>query len=299
MLPLVFKILLILGTIALLYRSLRFQDGGYLEMNDHAKIYYADQGTGQTLLLVHGWTCSSKFWQRNVPKLSENFRVITMDLRGHGNSSKILGGHTINQYAQDVREVIEKLNLQEVVLAGWSMGGPVVLSYYQQFSGDRRLKALGLIDTAPFPFSPADWNGHSLKNYNTEGMNTLFKIYTADPMKFATTFTGNMLRDGRGSGADLSWIPLELTKTPSWIAIAIYSDFLMSDLAEVLSTIKIPVIVFAADSDVYKTGLKMGKAIADQIPTAVYVPFHDTGHLLFYEQSERFNKILSDFVQGI
>jgi non-heme chloroperoxidase len=118
----------------------------YLETRDGAKIYYQDQGEGQPILLVHGWMCSSKFWQKNVPELANQFRVVTIDLRGHGNSSKVLTGHSVGQYARDVREVIEHLMLQDVVLVGWSLGGPVVLSYYQQYGRASHLKALGLVD---------------------------------------------------------------------------------------------------------------------------------------------------------
>ena len=53
----------------------------YLEMKDGAKIYYEDQGSGQPILLVHGWTCSTKFWQRNSPELAKEFRMITIDLK--------------------------------------------------------------------------------------------------------------------------------------------------------------------------------------------------------------------------
>lgn len=271
----------------------------YLEMKDGAKIYYEDQGCGQPILLVHGWTCSSKFWQKNAPQLATGHRVITLDLRGHGNSSKILNGHTINQYARDVREVIEQFGLKNVVLAGWSLGGPVVLSYYQQFTKNSRLKALGLIDTVPFPFGQEDWNSHSLNNYNIAGMTSMFKTYLADPLKFATAFTGNMFKDAKVSKSDLAWIPSELTKTPAWIAVAVYSDFLISDYTKVLPTIKVPTIVFAANSNVYTKGIDMGKRIAGQIPKATFEPFEKAGHLLFYEQPEKFNKALVDFIKGI
>jgi non-heme chloroperoxidase len=292
------KMVLLLGLMTVLCLP-TISHAAYLEMKDAAKIYYEDQGSGQPIVLVHGWTCSSKFWQKNVPELSKGFRVITIDLRGHGNSSKILSGHTISQYARDIREVIEHLGLKDVVLVGWSLGGPVVLSYYQQYDSDSRLKALGLVDTAPFPFSPADWNSHGLKNYNTTAMNNMFKTYTADPLKFATAFTSNMFKDAKASESDLSWIPAELTKTPSWIAVAVYSDFLISDYAKVLSTIKIPVIVFAADSNVYKKGIEMGRSIAGQIPKATFVPFEEAGHLLFYEQPEKFNKAIVDFIKEV
>ncbi|MDR3590357.1 MAG: alpha/beta hydrolase [Negativicutes bacterium] len=270
----------------------------YLEMKDGAKIYYEDQGRGQPIVLIHGWTCSSRFWQENAPELAKEFRVITIDLRGHGNSSKILTGHTISQYARDVREVIEYLGLQGATLAGWSLGGPVVLSYWQQYAGDSRLKALGLIDTAPYPFSPADWNSHSLKNHNVNAMNVMFKIYSADPLRYATSFTANMFKDAKAADYDLEWIPAELTKTPPWIAVAIYSDFLISDYTRVLPTITVPVIVFAANSNIYKSGINMGRNIAALIPRATFVPFEDAGHLLFYEQPEKFNKALGDFVKA-
>lgn len=270
----------------------------YLSMDDGAKIYHEDRGSGRAVLLVHGWTCSSMFWRKNMPELAGEFRTVTMDLRGHGNSSKILTGHTVDRYARDVREVIRQLDLTEVTLVGWSLGGPVVLSYYQQFASDNRVRALGLIDSTPFPFSSADWNSHGLKNYDTPGMSSMLKIYAADPLKYAVAFTFSMFKDGRVSQDDLDWITAEMTKTPPWIAMAAYSDYLMSDYTKVLPAIDVPVIVFAADSNVFKKGIDMGEGMAARIPKAVFVPFEDAGHLLFYEQPQKFNKALSDFVKA-
>ncbi len=241
-------------------------------MRDGARIYYEDRGQGQPILLVHGWTCSSRFWQKNVDELAKEFRVVTLDLRGHGNSSKILGGHTIAQYARDVREIVELLQLEELTLAGWSLGGPVVLSYYDQFRDDSRLKALGLIDTAPYPFSSAPWNSHGLKNHNYDALNAVFAAYAADPLQYAAAFTRRMFKGGTASDEDVRWISAELTKTPPWIAMAIYSDFVMSDHARILPALKLPVAVFAADSGIYQEGIKMGRSMAAQIPRASFYP---------------------------
>jgi pimeloyl-ACP methyl ester carboxylesterase len=267
-------------------------------MKGGAKIYYEDRGGGRVLLLVHGWSCSSRFWRRNAPELAKEFRVITMDLRGHGRSSKILAGHTVDQYARDVREVIEQLGVRDVTLVGWSLAGPVVLSYCRQFASDSRISALGLVDITPFPFSPADWNSHSLKNYNTAGMNAMFRTYTADPLKFLIAYTHNMFKDGKVPEEDRPWVPVEMSGTPPWIATAIYSDYVMSDYTEVLPAIEVPAIVFAADSNVFKKGIEMGRSIAARIPNATFIPFEDAGHLLFYEQPGKFNNALIDFVKG-
>jgi non-heme chloroperoxidase len=242
--------------------------------------------------------CSSKFWQKNVPELANAFRVVTLDLRGHGNSSKALTGHTIQQYARDVREIIEHLGLQETVLVGWSLGGPVVLSYYEQYSRDTRLKALGLIDSAPFPFSSAGWNSHVLRNYNYDGLNATLTACTANPRDFSIAFTTRMFKQ-KPSDAEMDWVVAEMMKTPPWIAEAAYSDFVMSDHARSLPAIQVPVIVFAANSGVFCNGIAMGKAIAGQVPQGTFIPFEDAGHILFYEQPQKFNAALTDFIKAL
>ncbi len=267
----------------------------YLETRDGAKIYYRDQGKGQPILLVHGWLCSSKFWQKKVPELANAFRVVNLDLRGHGNSSKALTGHTIGQYARDVRQVIEHLGLHETVLVGWSLAGAVVLSYYEQYRGNTRVQALGLVDSCPFPFSGQSWNSHALRNYNYDGMNATFADYTANPRNFAVAFTNRMFKQ-QPSAADTDWVVAEMMKTPTWIAQAVYSDFVMSDYARTLPAVRTPFIVFGADSGVFRNGIAMGKAIADQVPQARFIPFQDAGHILFYEQPQKFNAALTDFV---
>lgn len=271
----------------------------YVKTRDGARIYYEDQGRGRPIVLVHGWACSGKFWQRNVPALAEEFRVVTIDLRGHGNSSKSLAGHTMPEYAADVRTVIEELDLKGATLAGWSMGGPVVLAYWQQYAADSRLMGLGLVDTAPSPLSPADWNSHALRNNNLEGMNAVFAGVQADRGQHARGFAGNMFKGGQAPADDLAWMVPEILKTPTWIAIAAYSDFLLSDYADVLPMVTVPAIVFAADSNVYKQGIAMGRHLAGQLPQATFVPFEDGGHTLFYEQPDKFSKALGDFVRGL
>lgn len=270
----------------------------YLEARDGAKLYYEDQGKGQPILLVHGWLCSSRFWQRNVPELADRFRVVSLDLRGHGNSPKTLTGHTIREYARDVRDLVEHLELQQTILVGWSLGGPVVLSYYEQYGRDARLKGLGLVDTAPFPFSPADWNSHVLKNYNYDGLNATLAACTADLRKFAIAFTTRMFKQ-KPSDADMDWAVAEMMKTPPWIAEAVYSDFVMSDYAKSLPAIKVPVIICTANSGVFANGIAMGKAIAEQVPQGTFIPFEDAGHILFYEQPQKFNGALGDFARTL
>jgi len=290
------KILSLLGVLVFLPVV---ASAAFLETKDEAQIYYEDQGQGETILLVHGWTCSSKFWKANVPELAKEFRVITMDVRGHGYSSKILSGHTVPQYARDIRALVEHLNLRNFTLLGWSLGGPKVLSYWQQYAPDHRLKALGLIDSNMAPFHPGDWNSHGLKTTRMEGVSVVNAAYIADRVKYVTAFTHNMFKGAKASDADLAWVTAELLKTPPWIALAIYNDFVLRDYFTTLPQVTVPSIVFAADSNVFKKGIEQGRAVAARMPKATFVPFEDGGHMLFYEQPTKFNKALADFVRGL
>lgn len=270
----------------------------YLETEDGAKIYYEDRGEGHPILLVHGWLCSSKFWQKNVPELAKSFRVVAMDLRGHGNSSKILSGHTLRQYGRDVRRVIEHLGLENTTLVGWSLGGAVVLSYYHQYCTESRLSSLGLIDSCPFPFSAAEWNNHVLRDHNFDRLHLTFALYTADPRKFASDFRDRMLRQ-KLPAAETDWIIGEMMKTPPWIAEAIYSDFVMTDLAKMLPMVHIPMVVMAGNSGVFPNGIGMGKALAGRAAHGTFVPFEHAGHMLFYEQPEKFDAALGGFIKSL
>lgn len=267
---------------------------GYFNTRDSAHLYYEVRGTGRPLVLIHGWQCSHLFWQRNVDELAKNFTVVTLDLRGHGNSSKGLHGLTIRQYACDVYDLIEFLNLKDAVVMGWSMGGPIVLSYFDQF-GQQQVKGLGLIDMTPFPFSPEPWNTQGLRGYNMDGFNVITQRLAYDREAYLATFAANIFKDGkRPEGTD--WVIEEFKKLPPWISAAIYSDYLSSDFTAVLPTIDVPVLVCNADGPVFSAGIKQGQYIASQIPYGEFVPFTESGHMLFYEEADKFNTTVRNFV---
>lgn len=265
----------------------------YFTTDDGAKIYYEDHGSGQPIFFIHGWLCSSRFWRRNMAGLENHFRVIAMDLRGHGRSSKTLQGHTVDQYARDLHALLVHLQLQRVILLGWSLGGPTVLSYWKQYHQENRIAGLGLVDMTPYPFSAADWNGHALRNYNADAMNASFIAYQKAPVQYIEAFIHKMFKDGKVSAEDIDWIREEMLKTPAPIAMAAYSDYLMSDYTAVLPTISVPAVVFSGEVGIYQDGYKQGQYIASQIPQGTFLGFAGAGHMLFYEQPEKFNQAVA------
>ena len=140
----------------------------FFSMKDFTKIYYEEQGKGTPVLLVHGWSGSHESMAAVVDILKQDCRCITYDHRGHGASDKPMGGYSIAQLARDLQELISYLDLQDLVLAGHSMGGQVVLSYVEQF-GCRRLSKLMIWDMSPRLLTDATW-GLGIEGYTQDAL---------------------------------------------------------------------------------------------------------------------------------
>ena len=281
------------------WMGVRIMQEGYMKTSDGAYIHYQSEGEGRPILLVHGWGCSLRFFRQNTAVLKDEFQVVTLDLRGHGLSSKGLQGYTLDRLAQDIHELIEYLHLKKVMLMGWSMGGPMMLAYWRQFGAEKgQLAGLGLIDMTPYPFSDGVWNCHSMREHNTAALNTFAKNYARDRAAFANVFVPNMFGDGK-QPAGTEWMQEETLNVPTHIGIALYSDYVYSDYTDVLPAITVPVLVMSGNSGTFPRGTEEGKWIASQIPQAEFVPFEKGGHVLFYVEADKFNQTVRSFVRGL
>jgi non-heme chloroperoxidase len=115
----------------------------FFTTSDGAEIYYTDQGTGQPIVLSHGWPLSSDAWQVEIKRFTDaGYRVVAHDRRGHGRSSKESTGHDMTTYAKNLAELIEHLDLRDVVVVGHSTGGGEVVRYAAQFGAGRVAKVV-------------------------------------------------------------------------------------------------------------------------------------------------------------
>jgi non-heme chloroperoxidase len=116
-----------------------------LTTTDGTSIYYKDWGEGPVVVFSHGWPLSSDAFEDQMLFLAEHgYRVIAFDRRGHGRSSQPWTGHNIDQYAQDMHQLIEHLGLTEFALVGHSTGGAVVTRYTAKY-GQHKVTKLALI----------------------------------------------------------------------------------------------------------------------------------------------------------
>ncbi|MDO9387321.1 MAG: alpha/beta hydrolase [Thiobacillus sp.] len=116
---------------------------------DGTQIYYKDWGAGQPVVFSHGWPLSADSWEAQMLFLADNgYRCIAHDRRGHGRSSQPWNGNEMDTFADDLAALIETLDLKEVVLIGFSMGGGEVARYIGRH-GTKRLAKAALISAVP------------------------------------------------------------------------------------------------------------------------------------------------------
>src|SRR5256714_3415710 len=115
------------------------------------EIHYEDHGSGNPVVLIHGYPLSGHSWERQTRELlAQGYRVITYDRRGFGQSSKVNSGYDYDTFAADLHTVLETLNLQDVVLVGFSMGTGELARYVSRYGHERVAKLAFLASLEPF-----------------------------------------------------------------------------------------------------------------------------------------------------
>ncbi|PNV63994.1 alpha/beta hydrolase [Clostridium sp. chh4-2] len=268
---------------------------GYLTTSDRARIYYEDRGTGIPILFVPGHMCTTKFFEKNAEVLEKDYRVVTFDPRGFGNSSKVLHGNDIERHADDIKELIDLLDLKDVILLGWSLEGSTVVTYADKYNS-YRLKGLGLIDCCLFPFSPEDWNSYNSKNYNMDDWNQKYRLWITDPEVYFDNFIQRI--DKYLTQEEISMVRTEISKTPPWIGFAIHSDWCHTNAEPLLKNLTVPVYIASGCSKGHTPS--MGRHYNEVIPTYHELhEFENGGHILFWVEHEKFNRTLGSFISKI
>jgi non-heme chloroperoxidase len=115
----------------------------YITTTDGTEIYYTEQGTGQPIILSHGWPLNSDAWALELKLFADaGYRAIAHDRRGHGRSSKTYSGNDMDHYAADLRDLVETLDLHDLVVIGHSTGGGEVVRYAAQYGKGRVQKVI-------------------------------------------------------------------------------------------------------------------------------------------------------------
>ena len=249
-------------------------------------IAYSDQGTGLPIVFLHAFPLNRTMWAAQENALSSQFRIVTIDLRGHGESDAPLWHYMLDQSADDVRTLLDHLAIQQALFVGLSMGGYILFAFYRMFAD--RVKGLILADTR----AQAD---------TTEGKQGRFQMaqtaYKKGPSAIADLMVPKLLSPMRiqtEPGLVRQVRAMIEGNQISGIAGDLMAMAERPDSVPLLSRITCPTQLIVGELD-QATPPSDSKLMAEQIPHASLAIIPNAAHLSNLEQPEAFNQIVATF----
>ena len=244
---------------------------------DGLMIYYDVRETGdKTLLFIHGWCCDRSYWDAQVEEFAKSYRVVTIDLGGHGQSGLERETWTMPAFGADVAAVVEKLDLSNVIMVGHSMGGMVVIEAARRLPG--RVVALVGVDTFQ-DFS---------RSLTQEQINGFLAAFQADFAGTTDQFVRGMFSEGSDS-ALVEQIATDMAAAPPEVGLSAIGEFLGHDYRSALAEVRLPIRTI--NCDMYPTDVEGNRAIAESFEVRL---MPGTGHFLHMEDPVTFNRLLSE-----
>ncbi len=261
------------------------------------KMYYEDHGAGKPVVLIHGWPLSGRTWENQVPVLvSAGYRVVTYDRRGFGWSSQPWNGYDYDTFSADLDALLRHLDLRDVTLVGFSMGGGEVARYVARYGNERVTKAVFASAVCPYLFKSAD---------NPEGGRDDAGIVESetgvrrDRLAFLETFTTRFFSANgsmKVSEAQRKYaLDIAAFASPKGTLDCIRA-FSRTDFRADLRKFTIPTLVIHGDSDAIVPLEISGKRTAAAIPGAKLVVINGGPHGINASHPEEFNRALIAFL---
>ncbi len=266
------------------------------------KIFYQDLGgsnASQTIVLIHGWPLSHEMWDYQLAELpAHGFRVVAYDRRGFGKSSQTWDGYDYDTLTDDLKAVMDALDLQNVTLVGFSMGGGEVARYMSRHGGARVAKVAFISSVTPYMLKTDD-NPDGVDQSVFDEMMTNLKKDRADFLQsFSKKFYGVGLLDKPVSQAHMDGDFNRAYVASHKATIETAKAFAQTDFRDDLEHIKVPVLVIHGDDDQTVPIEASGERTASALPTAQYIVYQGAAHGVFMLEKDRLTQDIVSFVQG-
>lgn len=243
--------------------------------SDDVRINYQVTGDGHpALVFVHGWSCDQSYWDAQVKYFSARYRVITLDLAGHGKSGRERDNYSVSAFAEDVVKVIEKLNLDKIVLIGHSMGGAIIIETARRIPD----RVVGLVGADTFQDIEASYSKEEIdqflapfkENFNETTREFVLNMF---PLSADTVLVQNIIDD--------------IALAPKEIAISSLANFFSYNQLAALQEIEIPIQLIICDK--YPVNIE---AVKRHVHSFEVSTIPGVGHFIMLEDPETFNQIL-------
>lgn len=265
----------------------------FIDLDTGIRMHYRDGGEGTPMLFIPGLAATLDTWSYQVQGLSEKFRVVCIDMRGHGDSDKPYSSYSLDEMCGDIRALLQAFDLRDVVLVGWSTGAAVALNYVSGFDDERRIGKLVMLAPATPGFlatetEPFGMDGE-IANATLEGM------CTALPETMAAFSGVNFHRDDMQATAE--WFLASWLKMPAYVGYRYFRTLVESDLRDRLGLVKIPTLICHGRHDqVCHPG--WSEYMLPRIRNCRMVWFENSGHALMVEEPDKLSEELAEFASA-
>jgi non-heme chloroperoxidase len=260
-------------------------------------LYYEDHGSGDPVVLIHGYPLSGASWEKQIPVLlAAGHRVITYDRRGFGKSSRPTAGYNYDSFAEDLHKLVTKLKLRDFALVGFSMGGGEVARYLGKYGSKGVSKAVFIGAVSPFLLKTPD-NPEGVDGAVFEGIQ---KAIVADRYAFFTEFFKNFYNVDVFLGkrvseqaVQASWnIAAGASATASLACVPTWHE----DFREDLKRVDVPTLVIHGDGDRIVPITASGLRTAKLIKGARLLVVKDGPHCVTWTHADEVNSELVNFL---
>lgn len=249
----------------------------------NTKISYTDSGEGTAIVLLHGFLENKKMWQEYVTLFSKNYRVITIDLLGHGETDCLGYVHSMEDNANVVNEVLEHLNIQKAIIAGHSMGGYVGLAFAELYP--KKIRKLVLLNSTS-------------KEDNTEkklNRTRAIKAVKQNYVNFVSLAIANLFSENNRTrlADEIEKVKIQALKTPlQGIVASLEGMKIRKDREGILKQNLFPTLLILGKKDPV---LNYDESISQIKNTTAELVSFDDGHMSHIENKEELKKVLLEF----
>jgi pimeloyl-ACP methyl ester carboxylesterase len=251
---------------------------------DGVEIHYQMKGVGNyTLIFVHGWCNDMTYWKNQIPAFSSGYKVVTLDLAGHGHSGTNRALWTMEAYGQDVVSVIKTEGLSNVILIGHGMGGAVILEAARRVPQ----RVIGLVGVDTF-------QDQYMKSFQEEQIEFFIKPWKDDFKNRMREYAVETFFSDRVSQELMTAIILDLREAPSDVALNSLGYVLRYDGAPAFREIRVP--IRGINSKLHHTSYEVAAENADSFD---WIYQAGSGHFLMLENPDFFNRLLAGRLEEI
>jgi pimeloyl-ACP methyl ester carboxylesterase len=264
----------------------------YIEVEPNVRLHITDTGEGSPIVLIHGWPLSDEMYEYQYNDLKQaGFRAIGITLRGFGKSDKPYGSYDYDVHVKDINKVLDVLDIKDAVLGGFSMGGAIAVRFAAGDQGNHISKL------ALFGAAAPSWTQRDDFPYNlpSSAVDELIQLTHKDRPKLladvAKIFSSRETSLNEGISNWLNGISLSASAYATAQCLIALRD---TDLRPDLAKITIPTLIMHGKNDKI-CSFDLAEQMKASIQNSQLVVFENSGHSLFLEETEKFNRELIEF----